>query len=155
MITSLNYIGISVPDMFKAKQFFIEVLGFRELEISELRELGSQLLNFSYWPENHNLTFVFLKHPNGLQIGLADNYKFPSETSSVDTHIANRQYHLSFSVPDLQNALDVLRKYPDVHIEYQSLKKGNRYVYFAISWGMYIQLTENDEFPNITLEGNP
>ncbi len=148
MLTVFNHLAISVPDLWNAKQFFIDLLGFRQLETSELRELGSQLKLF--WPETQSATFTILEHKSGLRIGIAQQDKVPWETQPLNTETV--QFSLTFSVSNLQSVMDTLLQYPDIHIKSQSLKTGNKYVYFATSWGMYIQLIEDASLANLSVQ---
>jgi catechol 2,3-dioxygenase-like lactoylglutathione lyase family enzyme len=144
VLTAFNHLDISVPDLWKAKQFFIDVLGFRQLETSELRELGSQLRSF--WPETESASFEILEHKNGLRIGIIQQDELPWETQPLNKDKV--QFSLTFNVPNIQNAIDTLLQYPDIHIKSQSLKIGNRRVYFVTAWGMHVQLIEDDSLAN-------
>lgn len=148
MLTAFNHLAISVPDLWKAQQFFIDLLEFRQLENSELRELGSQLKLL--WPETASASFAMLEHKNGLRIVIAQQDKLPWETQQLN--IETVQFSLTFSVSNLQSAMDKLLQYPDIHIKSQSLKTENKHIYFATSWGMYIQLIEDASLVNLSAQ---
>ncbi|MBI1282171.1 MAG: hypothetical protein GC179_28855 [Anaerolineaceae bacterium] len=148
MLTAFNNLAISVPDLWKAEQFFIDLLGFRHLESPELRELGAQLKLF--WPETGSASFAILEHKSGLRIVIAQQDKVSWETQPLNRETV--EFSLTFSVSNLQNAIDMLHKYSDIHVKSESLKMGNKHIYFVTSWGMYIQLIEDASLVNLTAQ---
>jgi catechol 2,3-dioxygenase-like lactoylglutathione lyase family enzyme len=143
MFTSLNHIGFEVPDIDEAKQFFVEVLGFRVLHSEEIRSNGLAPIWFELLKSGYGSgECAFLEHASNLRIGLAKRGDINQTAETFDHNSGYAQYHLALNVTSLKAVMDSLSEYPDLTILNISHHRDWESVYFTTPWGMYIQLIE-------------
>lgn len=144
-----DHIGLTVPNLDEAVEFFTEVLGAEELYRSQ-RGPDADFMpeNFDV-PADARLTLVMLRMPPNLNIEL-----FQWDSSDRRTlhprHSDAGGHHLCFVVDDVDEAVSVLRGIPGVRVLGDRKEvagdsprvAGNRWTYFLTPWGLLMEIVD-------------
>lgn len=151
----VDHLGVTVPDLQQAIDFFVSVFGAEELYRST-RGRDPEFLNRNFGvPADEAFTLAMLRLPPNLNLELfewtgADGSNRQPGPNDVGAH------HLCFAVEDVDAACDHLRQIAGVRI-LGDVKEvgadspyvaGNRWTYVDTPWGMRLELVDRSRVVN-------
>ncbi|MFN8472884.1 MAG: VOC family protein [Anaerolineae bacterium] len=146
-LVGVNHVGYAVPDVYAARDFFVNVLGFEiESQPTLLQSADDdRMARFFDIDPRGTLTVCFLRAPDGGRVELLQPTAPDAETTMPkNSDVAAR--HLALSVSDLEAAVAFLQTQPGVRLMEMNPgvqlgdRRTGRFAYFATPFGMYIQL---------------
>jgi catechol 2,3-dioxygenase-like lactoylglutathione lyase family enzyme len=147
----LDHVGLTVPDIDAATDFFAALLGARRLfEIGPFASSDDWLaVNLRVDPRATIPRLRMLALPDG---GLLELFEYTGPNTGVN-HPANSQvggYHVAFRVPDIDAAVARakamgLEIQGDVKLVGDGPSKGLRWVYFLAPWGLQLEFASYPE----------
>jgi glyoxylase I family protein len=149
-VTRLDHIGITVPDIDQAGEFFVDVLGFEYLyTLGPLRDEGgwmSEHLNVDDRAVVPRIDFFSL---GGQAILEVFEYHAPDQRPEPPRNSDIGGHHLALYVDDLDAALADLRRRGLRVLGEPTVSKGphegQRWIYFLAPWGLQCELVS---YPN-------
>lgn len=144
----LDHIGLTVPDLEEAKQFFIECFGAEFLYDGQRQSDHSLMRRTFDVPGDAAFKLAMLRLPPNLNLELfqwtvADQRTQMPRLCDMDAH------HLCFSVNAIESALEVLAKHPGVRIlgsintvPEGAVGAGVKWVYLRTGWGLHLELVD-------------
>lgn len=145
-----DHIGFTVPDIEKATEFFVEVIGCEF--VYSLGPFSSE----GDWMERHLNVHprTVMKEIRFFRCGSGSNfelfeYKAPDGQKPQPRNSDIGGHHLAFYVDDFDQAVEYLRD-KDVEIlgtptNSKNASEGQRWVYFLAPWGMQMELVSFPE----------
>lgn len=141
----LDHVGVTVPDLAQATDFFCRVLGCEPLyEIGELRRDDDWMAhNLNVHPRSVLRGLQFLRCADGAHIELFE-YEAPDQRP-VPRNTDIGGHHLAFYVDDIDAATAYLRAQGvqllgDVKASAAGPSAGQRWIYFLTPWGLQCEL---------------
>lgn len=137
IFTSIHHVGLTVPNLEQALEFFTDVLGF-ELVSKHGPFASSAEGSVQDWfdVEDTGVAYYAFVGLNGQTIELLE-----WRGTQPNPHIAkNSDYsgrHLAIAVSDLEQAIRHLEQVPGVRL---MKPRGQSFVYAQTPWGLYLQL---------------
>jgi catechol 2,3-dioxygenase-like lactoylglutathione lyase family enzyme len=127
--SAMDHVAFNVPNIEAAVGFFTEALGCDVL--ARGGPVDREGIELTYALARYDPTVVFelleWRHPGG-------NGAMPGFNETGGGHLA-------FRVPDLDAAIEVLARQPGIQIDGpEPIPDGRRFIRFATSWGMTVQL---------------
>ena len=138
MILGVHHPALAVPDMQKAIDFYVGVLGFELVRerAGELADADSDTLNRRLGVhERATGTFRFLSAGNGQIEFLV--WKSPDQSTEIARNCDHSGRHLAVKVLDMPAALKAIGAFPGVVIR-EPNERG--YVYVKTPFGLEVQL---------------
>jgi catechol 2,3-dioxygenase-like lactoylglutathione lyase family enzyme len=150
-VTYFEHVGLTVPNLDAAVDFFVAVFGAEELyRSSRGGDSAFMTRNFEILGDT-SFALAMLRLPPNLNIELF-------EWSASDTRSAMPRasdlggHHLCLAVTDVFEACDALRTVPDVRIlgdvktvDPGSPMAGTRWTYFVTPWGLRMELVDRSK----------
>jgi catechol 2,3-dioxygenase-like lactoylglutathione lyase family enzyme len=145
-----DHIGFTVPNLKKAVDFFVNVLG-----CEPFYELGPFQSDDDFMHDQLNVhprtvmkKLQFLRCGNGSNFEIFE-YDAPDQNWAQPKNSDIGGHHLAFYVDDMDEALDYLRS-KNVEIlgepvASKNASEGQRWIYFLSPWGMQLELVS---YPN-------
>ena len=145
-IRYVDHLGLTVPDLDEAVDFFVNVFGCEELYRSRRSNAAEYMVsNFAVDPAA-SFTLSMLRCEPNLNIELFQ-WSAPDQRTAQPRASDNGAHHLSFYVEDVDNAVAQLAGLDGVvllgtpkTVEAPSPLAGSRWVYFLTPWGLRIEL---------------
>ena len=148
---TIDHIGITVPDIDEACDFFDKILGGRTLYTAATNIMDDQT-DWMYEQFNVNSRSIirelrFLELPDGSILEIFDYYA-PDQKSDPPKNSDIGGHHLAFYVEDIYEAIRFLKE-NGVHVQSEPVvyddgpKKGTACCYFLSPWGMQLELVSN------------
>jgi catechol 2,3-dioxygenase-like lactoylglutathione lyase family enzyme len=145
---SIDHVGISVPDLDEAREFFVDVLGCETVfETTPPIDESTQ-----DWMERNlgvhsdsTMELAKLRCGPNAMVELLD-YDDPERREETPTNSDNGAAHLCFQVDDVEAALDYLRDVDGVEIQgeprtaEEGPEAGQTFVYFTTPWGLQLEI---------------
>ncbi|CAN5464476.1 hypothetical protein BH10ACT3_BH10ACT3_09550 [soil metagenome] len=152
-MTGVEHFSTSVPDVDAARDFFVDVLGARE--VNRVRFAGGE--------DGVDMTTSFNAHPaasaqlltldlHGVWMELFE-YDAPDLVRTMPRNCDVGGHHVGFRVSDVAAAAHYLGQVPGVTVlgepTYDDLADGRRrgWVYFLTPWGMQLEVAEESATP--------
>jgi catechol 2,3-dioxygenase-like lactoylglutathione lyase family enzyme len=146
-LRSLEHVGLTVPRLDEAVDFFTSVFGARE--VYRTHRAGPPALMRTAFEVAPELTFTvaMLRLPTGLHLEL---FEWSSAEVARSPGAADAgAYHLGFRVDSVDAAIAHLRQRPEVRFlgdvneaAVDGPTAGSRWLYAETSWGLRIELVE-------------
>ena len=148
-LTHVDHIGVTVPDLEQAREFFVDVLGFKFLY-----ELGGKS---DPDPQGNWMTRTLNVHPRATidqiyffacgdqAIFEVFQYSAPDQRTRWPLNRDVGSHHVPLYVDDLDTAVAYLRSRPEVTVMGDPVVSsghhhGQRWIYFLAPWGMQFEL---------------
>jgi catechol 2,3-dioxygenase-like lactoylglutathione lyase family enzyme len=141
-----DHLGITVPDLDAAVQFFVDTLGARLLyaegPVRDDAEWMQRQLGVHLRAELHA---AMLEMPGGFRLELFE-YSAPDQSQAWPRNSDWGGCHLALEVPDIHIAADRLRIMPgvevmgEVHDTEEAPGAVVQWIYFTTPWGMQLEL---------------
>lgn len=144
-LTRADHIGLTVPDLDQAREFFVDVLGCEYLyTLGPLRDDGtwmSEHLNVHDRAVASRIQFVRLGDGSRLELF---EYSAPGQRRELPRNSDIGGHHLAFYVDDLDAAVADLRRRGLRVLGEPTASRGphlgQRWVYFLSPWGLQCEL---------------
>lgn len=146
-----DHVGVTVPDIEAATQFFVEVVGCKKFYT-----LGP-ICSDSDWMQTHLNVHAdavvkkiqFLRCKNGSNIELFE-YSSPDQRMEMPRNSDYGGHHLAIYVDDFDKAVEYLRSkgvqlLGEPTVRYQGPSAGQTWIYFLTPWGMQMELVSYPE----------
>lgn len=141
----MDHVGMNVPDMDQALQFFTDIMGFQKVT-----EIGPLELDDAWKKRYHirqNATvekIVMMRAGNGSSIELF-RYKSPERTMERPLGDDVGWFHIGFYTDDIYGSVAYLRSkgvnvLNDPIVVTEGPNKGETWAYFVTPWGLQIEL---------------
>ncbi len=143
---NVDHLGVTVPDLEQAVDFFTRVLG------CDLLWRGGPYEDDGTWMAEHlgvhpraELKLAMVRFGPNLNLELLE-YRAPEARSEPPRNSDHSAAHLCFYVGDLDAALAYLAEQPGVSVMgsqttvTEGAAAGLRYVYFTAPWGLQLEL---------------
>jgi len=144
-LRGIDHIGITVPNLEQAIDFFVDVVGcepFYELGPFEASEWLSKTLDVH--PDTVMKKLRFLRCKNGTNLELFE-YSSPDQKTQVPKNSDIGGHHLAFYVDDFDQALAYLisngvEVMGEPVVRTAGPSGGQTWVYFKAPWGLQLEL---------------
>ncbi len=146
-LTGVDHIGVTVPDLEQARQFFVEVLG-----CEFLYELGPKADPTGDWMQRTlnvdsraTIDQIYFFRCGNQAIFEVFKYSAPDQRTQWPRNCDLGGHHVALYVEDLDAAVDYLRGRPEVAVLGEPVVSsghhlGQRWIYFLSPWGMQFEL---------------
>jgi catechol 2,3-dioxygenase-like lactoylglutathione lyase family enzyme len=140
-----EHIGITVPDMDAAVEFFTRVIGgdliFDGGAFGGDAQFMTQVLNVH---ADATLRYCFVRCRTGVNFEIFE-YKAPEQRTQPPRNSDIGGHHIAFYVDDIDAAVDHLRAHDvrvlgDVQVITDGPAAGSSWVYFLAPWGLQLEL---------------
>ena len=150
-IRGLDHVGITVPDLKQAVDFFVHVLG-----CTALYDLGPFKSDDDWMKEHLNVDpkaeipkVTMLRCPNGVSFEVFE-YKVANQQKAYPSNSDIGGHHLAFYVEDITKGVETLKKnglkvLGDPVKMTEGPSAGESWVYFLSPWGLQLELTSFPE----------
>lgn len=150
-IKGIEHIGLTVPDLEEAVEFFVQVLGCEPVyDIDPFKSTGNWMeTQLDVDPRAEIPKITMLKCHGGPNLELFE-YKAAVQSHSIPKNSDIGVHHLSFYVEDIQKGVETLKKNglrvlgEPVHMT-EGSSAGESWIYFLSPWGLQLELVS---FPN-------
>lgn len=144
-IKRVDHIGITVPDLDQAREFFEEVLGFEYLyRLGPLRGDGTWMSEHLNVPDSAVAPRIYFFRVGEQAMLEVFEYHAPAQRRDVPLNSDVGGHHIAFYVDDLDAAADELRARGVNVLAGPTASKGphegQRWVYFVSPWGLNCEL---------------
>lgn len=141
-----DHIGFTVPDIDKAVDFFVNVLGCEAFyQLGPFQSDDDWMsTHLNVHPRTVMRRLVFLRCGHGSNFELFE-YEAPDQRQEQPRNSDIGGHHLAFYVDDISAAVDYLRERSirvlgDITIRTAGPSAGQSWVYFLSPWGMQLEL---------------
>ncbi len=151
----VDHAAYTVPDLDEAVSFFVDVFGAEELYRSKRGpDADFMPANFDV-PPDAQLELAMLRMPPNLNIELFQ-WRTTDRRREHPRHSDAGGHHLCFTVDDVDDAFEILRRIPGVRILGERKEvagdsptvAGNRWGYFVTPWGLLVELVDRSRVQN-------
>ncbi|MGW4057717.1 VOC family protein [Amycolatopsis sp. NPDC004747] len=144
-LTRADHVGLTVPDLDQARNFFVDVLGAEyQYTLGPLRDEGGWMSEHLNVPDRAVASRIqFVRLPDGTRVELFE-YSAPGQRTDPPLNSDVGGHHLAFYVEDLDTAVAYLRERGLRVLGEPTASKGphlgQRWVYFLAPWGLQCEL---------------
>lgn len=148
-LSHVDHVGLTVPDLDEAVEFFVEVLGAEELYRSTRGPDADFIRENFEMPADASLTLAMLRMPPNLNIELFE-WRGTGLKTERPRHGDAGGHHLAFAVDDVDVAAERFARVPGVRLLGRVKQvagdsprvAGNRWTYLVTPWGLMIELVD-------------
>jgi catechol 2,3-dioxygenase-like lactoylglutathione lyase family enzyme len=145
-LRGMEHIGLTVPDMDEAIDFFVNVLGCEpSYEMGKMSVPGDWMTEqINVHPEAYLNRLKFLRCKFGTNIELLE-WRSPDQNKTVPKNSDFGGHHLAFYVDDIEFAIAYLKE-NGVRVLGEPVARedgpsaGQRWIYFLAPWGLQLEL---------------
>jgi glyoxylase I family protein len=146
-LTRVDHIGVTVPDLEQARQFFVETLG-----CEFLYPLGQKVDPVGDWMQERlnvhpraSIDQIYFFRCGGQAIFEVFEYSAPDQRTELPRNSDIGGHHVALYVDDLDAAVSYLHAQPGVTVcgepnVSKGPHEGQRWIYFLSPWGMQFEL---------------
>ncbi|GAW47972.1 MULTISPECIES: VOC family protein [unclassified Nocardioides] len=147
-LTRLDHVGITVPDLEQARDFFGNVLGFEYLyRLGPLRGEGSWMRDHLNVPDSAIAPRIYFFRVGEQAILEVFEYEAPDQRRHVPLNSDVGGHHIAFYVDDIDTAAAELRAQGVNVLAGPTASKGphegQRWLYFVSPWGLNCELVSS------------
>ncbi|KAL1890214.1 hypothetical protein Sste5346_008368 [Sporothrix stenoceras] len=143
----MNHVGVSVPDLDKAADWYINVLGFHELRARSETDRATNPEGgiFQIYPESlQKVRMAYLSAGNGVGFELFEFGSPKMETEQQanfeQTYFRGGYFHIAVTTPDLESTLEKVVANGGRQIGKTVPIYGHKAAYIADPWGNVVEL---------------
>lgn len=145
-LRGIEHVGLTVPDLDSAVDFFVSLLGAEELyRLGPVRADDHWMaVNLGVDPNAEIRAFAMLRLAQGPSLEVFE-YVAADQASSGPANSDVGGHHLAFYVDDIDSAIDAIRAYGslvlgEVKTVVEGPQAGLRWCYFMAPWGMTLEV---------------
>jgi catechol 2,3-dioxygenase-like lactoylglutathione lyase family enzyme len=140
--STLEHVGITVPDLDDAVSFFGNVLGWQELFRSPVYDDGDYLARTLDVDRSSSLQFAMLDAGNDTFVEVFE-YTVGDQATVGPRNSDIGGGHLALRVDDVDAAIAAIAERGDIRVlEGPNINEIAKWIYFVTPWGLYIELLE-------------